>query len=321
MGWIRRTTAIVGIVAAAGLTAGAALQGPEKAKEKERSAQSPTKEKQRTVIQHVGPGQRIFAFGGGPRLGVSLREVTDPGPGGALVAEVDEESPAAKAGLRSNDLIVEFDGERVRGVRQLQRLVSETPAGRPVKVVVTRDAKRVDLTATLEERDWPDVIGMDKEKLQEEIRRGVEEGTRGLREFRWETQEPQEDLPRKEPERWDFRVEPRWPMFQWSEGAGRLGVTVQELGDQLRDHFGVKNGVLVASVSPESAASRAGIKAGDVITAAAGKTIETTGDLVRAIRAADEGAELEVAIVRDRKAQTLKVKLSGTERSRRTWTI
>ena len=124
----------------------------------------------------------------------------------------------------------------------------------------------------------------------------------------------------KQPERWNFRVDPRWPMFQWSEGAGRLGVTVQELGDQLRDHFGATSGVLVSSVSPESAASRAGIKAGDVITTVAGKKVETTDDLVRAVRAAEDGADVEIGIVRDKKAQTLKVKLSSAG-GKRTWAI
>jgi len=324
MGWIGRTTVIVAMVAAAGLTAGAAVQST--AKDKEKAA--PQKDKVR-IIERVGPGGRVFAaIGGGPRLGVTLQEVTGEklqGPGGARVNEVDEDSPAAKAGLKSGDVIVEFDGERVRGVRQLQRLVSETPAGRPVTLAVMRDGKRVELSATLEERDWPDVIGLDREKLRGEIEPLVREGMRGMREFRWKTPEGQGpgDLERKEPgPRWNFRVEPGWPMFEWSPGgAGRLGVAVQEMSDQLRDHFGADAGVLVASVNPESAASRAGIKAGDVITTVAGKKIETTGDLVQAIRAADDDAEIEIGIVRDRKAQTLKVKLAGESRARRSWTV
>lgn len=323
MGWMGKTAGIAAIVAAAGLTAGAAVQSTTKDKEK------PAKEPDRTIriVERVGPGPQVFAFGGGPRLGVALREATGekaPPSGGALVAEVDDDTPAARAGLKSGDVIVEFDGERVRGVRQLQRLVSETPAGRPVKVVVTREGKRVEANATLEERDWPDVVGFDKQTMEDDIRQGVEEGMRGMREFRFEMPDRQApgDEPRKEPDRWNFKVEPRWPMFQWSEGAGRLGVTVQELGEQLRDHFGAGNGVLVASVSPDSAAARAGLKAGDVITTVAGRKIETTGDLVRAVRAADEGADVEIEIVRDKKAQTLKVKLAdGATRARRTWTI
>ena len=73
-------------------------------------------------------------------------------------------------------------------------------------------------------------------------------------------------------------------------------------------------------MSPESAASRAGIKAGDVITTVAGKKVETTDDLVRAVRAAEDGADVEIGIVRDKKAQTLKVKLSSAG-GKRTWAI
>ncbi len=320
MGWIGRTTVIVAIVAATGLTAGAAVQSATKDKEKA----APEKDRKVRIIERFGPGTRVFAaIGPGPRLGVTLKEVTgdkQQGTGGALVNEVDEDSPAAKAGLKSGDVIVEFDGERVRGVRQLQRLVSETPVGRPAKVVVMRDGKRVELSATLEEREWPDVIGLDSEKLRGEIGRGVREGLRGLREFRWEVPEFRWETPQPG-RRFDFRIEPRGPMFEWSPGAGRLGVTVQEMGDQLREHFGAEAGVLVTSVSPDSAAARAGIKAGDVITTVAGKKIETTGDLVRAVRAADNDAEVEIGIVRDRKAQTLKVRLEGASRIRHTWTV
>jgi serine protease Do len=321
---MRKTAAITAVVAAAGLTAGAAVQSTVKDKVKV----APDKNRQVRVIERVGPGPWSFAnFGGGPRLGVALREVTGDTPqaaAGAVVAEVEGDSPAAKAGLKSGDVIVEFDGERVRGVRQLQRLVNETPAGRPVKLGVSRDGKRVELSTTLEERDRPDVIGFDKQKLEQDIQRGVEEGMRGMREFHFELpdkQAPGDVIPKEPGERWNFRVEPRWPMFQWSEGAGRLGVMVQELGEQLRDHFGASNGVLVASVSPESAAARAGLKAGDVITTVAGKKVETTDDLVRGVRAADDGAEVEIGIVRDKKGQTLKVKLSDGGRARKTWTI
>ena len=310
MRWTGRTTVIVGVVLAAGLSAGAIAQSGAK----DRAAQD--KDRQVRIIERVGPRQLAFALGG-PRLGVSLSDVTE-GAGGVRVAEIEDGSAAAKAGVKPGDVITDFDGERVRSVRQMQRLVSETPAGRPVKITVSREGKRAELTATLEERDTPALLGLDKEQLQGEIQRGLEEGTRGMREFRWEMQKPQ--VP-DHPDTWNFRVEPRWPIFEWSAGAGRLGVTVQGLTDQLRDHFGVKGGVLVASVSPESAASRAGIKAGDIITTVAGKPIEDTGDLVGAIRSADEGAEIDIGIVRDRKEQTLKVKLSDGERGRRVWTI
>ena len=74
-------------------------------------------------------------FGGsGSQIGVSIRDVEDddakaaklPAPGGVVIEEVSEDSPAARAGMKKGDIVVEFDGERVRGVRQFTRLVQET---------------------------------------------------------------------------------------------------------------------------------------------------------------------------------------------------
>ena len=81
----------------------------------------------------------VQVFTGGSRLGVSIRDVEESDSktakaagAGVIVEEVATDSPAEKAGIRKGDVIVEFDGERVRSVRQLTRLVQETPAGRTV---------------------------------------------------------------------------------------------------------------------------------------------------------------------------------------------
>ena len=69
---------------------------------------------------------------------------------GAVVESVNPKSPAATAGLREKDVIVEFDGEHVRSARHLTRLVTETPAGREVALVVMRDGHRTNLHLTTE---------------------------------------------------------------------------------------------------------------------------------------------------------------------------
>src|SRR5271169_4775610 len=69
--------------------------------------------------------------GGRAHLGVHLSEVTPEkahelklsGEYGAVVTEVESDSAAAKAGLAANDVILEFDGEHVRSVSELRRLV------------------------------------------------------------------------------------------------------------------------------------------------------------------------------------------------------
>src|SRR5918995_2380096 len=97
----------------------------------------------------------IEVFTGGSRIGVSIREVEESdaksakgATAGVVVEDVSTDSPASKAGIRKGDVLVEFDGEKVRSVRQLTRLVQETPAGRSVNAVLARDGQRTTVTVT-----------------------------------------------------------------------------------------------------------------------------------------------------------------------------
>jgi serine protease Do len=81
-------------------------------------------------------------------LGVSIQDVDGPlaryfglaaETKGALVAEVMEEGPAKSAGLRRGDVIQEFDGHKIDGVRELQRMVADTAVGRSVALKIWRD--------------------------------------------------------------------------------------------------------------------------------------------------------------------------------------
>lgn len=91
----------------------------------------------------VQPGQQAW-------LGVIVQDVNPakarefklPGVYGALVVGLVDGSPAAKAGIEPNDVIVGFAGQRVRSVAQLNRLIKETPAGRTVSVRISRKGKQ-----------------------------------------------------------------------------------------------------------------------------------------------------------------------------------
>jgi serine protease Do len=61
------------------------------------------------------------------------------GSKGVLVADVMSEGPARKAGVREGDVITEFNGRKVEGVRELQRSVAEAAIGRPVPLKVWRE--------------------------------------------------------------------------------------------------------------------------------------------------------------------------------------
>ena len=231
---------------------------------------------------------RIVTGYGGSQIGVSIRDLSEDDQkagkaagAGVMIDEVEADSPAQKAGFRTGDTIVEFDGERVRSTRQFTRLVQETPPGRQVQAAVIRDGQRVALTVT--PRESGSFRFDDKWSKLDELRA----------------------MPKMVPP--DPPKPPRFEMFYG--GGSRLGVTVDDLSSQLGDYFGTKEGVLVTSVNANSAAAKAGLKAGDVITSLNGGAVVTSSDLRRRTARLEGGDEFTLAIVRDKKPMTLKGKL------------
>jgi serine protease Do len=292
--------AAVALVAAAG--SGAAILPPA-------HAQSSTK---------VVTPKAVQIFGGrGSQIGVTIRDVEESdaktsklaAPAGVIVEEVAEDSPASKAGLKKGDIVLEFDGERVRGVRHFTRLVQETPAGRKIQTSVMRDGQKLNLTIEPREGGGFSYFG-DGDKVSV------------LRDFTgdWAFDIPKPAAPAppaapKPPAPPAFAF-PDVDTFVWRSGNG-LGITVGDLSDQLAQYFGTKDGVLVTSVTDNSAAAKAGIKAGDVITSFNGTDVTSPSDLRRRIQNLHDGDDFTVGIVRDKKPTTVKGK-AETLRPRRT---
>ncbi len=239
--------------------------------------------------------------GRGAQLGVSVRELDAEqakGRSGAVVEDVRAGSAAEKAGIRKGDVITEFDGEKVRGVRHLTRLVSETPEGRTVNATVVRQGTRVDVAVT------PDSGSLASADRDVDVL---------VPPKRFEKRPP------RMPEgAWTFRGERPGALWGFRSERGRLGVKIQELDRQLAEYFGASTGVLVSSVDADSPAARAGLKAGDVVTAVNGKAIAEPADLIEAVRAVDDGATLTLDYTRDKKPQSAKATLDtvpGTVKS------
>jgi len=74
---------------------------------------------------------------------------------GALVASVQEASPAAKAGIKAGDIITQYDGQKVSQSTDLPRLAAATPVGRQIPVTVVRGGKTVTLNLTVAQMDEP----------------------------------------------------------------------------------------------------------------------------------------------------------------------
>src|SRR5205085_3363159 len=71
---------------------------------------------------------------------------------GVEIKSIDAGSPAAKAGLKDGDVVLEYNGQPVAGIEQFARLVRETPAGREVHLSVWRGGAMQTVTATIATR-------------------------------------------------------------------------------------------------------------------------------------------------------------------------
>ncbi|HWO43066.1 MAG TPA: DegQ family serine endoprotease [Candidatus Eisenbacteria bacterium] len=83
---------------------------------------------------------------------------------GALVAQVNPGSPADRAGIKTGDVIIEYNGKPVEDSNELPLLVARTPVGAKVKAVVIRDKKQVPLTIEVGELKDPEVVASVPEK-------------------------------------------------------------------------------------------------------------------------------------------------------------
>jgi membrane-associated protease RseP (regulator of RpoE activity) len=231
-----------------------------------------------TDVAGAARAERARVRGG--YLGISLAEVTQEAvrrlnlkqERGALVTYVEADSPAAKADLRVNDVIVRWEGEPVESAIQLWRLKRETPAGRTVRLGVARGGSESEISLTIGEPvDRP----------------GRLKAPRAPR------------IPRApRPARVAFR------------DRGRLGVELHSMTPQLAEYFGLggRSGALIAWVRADSPAAKAGLKAGDVILSIAGDAIDDPRDVRQKLGNRDEGP-IEVKVLRDRREQTFTVQL------------
>jgi len=238
--------------------------------------------------------QKIITINaGGSFLGVGVKDVEAERAKalklteeyGVEVTSVEDDSPAAKAGLKVSDVVVEFNGHRVESTTQFVRMVHETPAGRQVKMQVLRNGGAQVLTATIATRskktiNMPEIQSMIREHL----------GNINLPDMRIM------DIPKA--------------MMSWN--SSMLGVEVEAVESQLAQYFGVEKGVLVRSVVKGSAAEKAGFKAGDVITKVDDAKVSAPRDITSAIRNLKEKKTFNITYVREKREASAQVTIEPT---------
>ena len=241
-----------------------------------------------------------FFMGGEGFLGVYAENISRENMGryhvnqvrGVGVTRIVKDSPAEKAGLRQDDVILRVDGENITSVRKLNRIVSELAPDQSVKITVSRNGSEQDITATIGKRSanffTKDLLGK-----QPKV-------------WKWEGNEPRE---------WKFEgplLNKGFPnngdLTFMLGNSRRIGVSTMELTKQLADYFGITGGkgVLVTAVTEDGPAAKAGVRAGDVITAVDGEAIDSPGDVTRVINRKKEG-DVTLTVVRNKTQQTIHV--------------
>jgi serine protease Do len=235
---------------------------------------------------------QLFVGSGQGWLGVGVTEVTAekvkqlklPAERGALLGKIVPDSPAAKAGLKENDVVTEINGQRVEGTEQFRRMIREIPAGRTAQFTIWRDGRSQSLSVT---------IGKSTQRFNTAV---VAPGIPGN--FAFQIPEmPQID---------DLTIS--GPMFA---GSPRLGIDAEDLDGDFGNFFGAPDGqgVLVRGVFSDSPASKAGLKVGDVIVSADGDRIHSIGDLREKLIDKHDEKTIKLGVLRNKAPLTLTVEI------------
>jgi S1-C subfamily serine protease len=213
-------------------------------------------------------------------LGVEIGEVTAEkakdlklaAQRGVVVMDVEPDGPAAKAGLKENDVITQYDGQVVEGTVQFRRLVRETPTGRTVALVISRNGATQNISVELGERS----------AFFEKRMKGK------MRDFdnAFAFSIPNQDFTLAMPP-----VDARMPS---------LGINAEDLSGQLGSYFGAPDGtgILIREVRSGTAAAKAGLQAGDVIIKVDGKPVRKLADLRVVLRDKSDQKSVALGIIR-----------------------
>jgi serine protease Do len=187
-------------------------------------------------------------------IGVSYQTVTDDiadsfsldRARGVLVANVVADGPAAKAGLKRNDIIISFGGQEVPDLRRFPRFVANARVGSTLDIVVWRQGKETPLKIRIGEQEEPE-----KQNV-------AAQGS-------------------KKP------VEPDQPV---ASNIEQLGLTLQKATDQLRERYGLSDqvkGVVVTQVAPNSSAAEKQLQPGDVILEVDQKAVTSPAEVIEIV--------------------------------------
>jgi serine protease Do len=189
---------------------------------------------------------------------------------------VEENSAAAKAGLKENDVILEVNGKPVEDVEDFIHTIAASAPGTKVNLTIWRGGAKKSMTAVLESRPVNTLFGF-----------------------------PDGTLPPM----------PTMPSMDDGAFPGMIGIAPhvgfegETLSPQLAAYFGVKEGVLVRTVEPRTPAEKAGLKAGDVVIKVNGTPVANPREISGVVRANRSNKSASFTVVRDKKEIALSVQI------------
>jgi serine protease Do len=201
-------------------------------------------------------------------LGVRIQDVDEklaksfrlPGTEGALVSQVADGTPAAKAGLKVGDFIVAVNGKNIKNVNELRNIVAHLDPTKAYPLRVYRDGKEITVNVTLGEQP-EDMAGAFGEESP-----GGADG----------------------------------PQTPKAASAARFGLKVAALDNETRQQLGYKpdaKGVVITEVAPSSDAADQALQAGMVITEVQGKPIDSPAAFDKAVSAPDANSGVRLLVM------------------------
>jgi serine protease Do len=194
---------------------------------------------------------------------------------GVLVLDVNKGGPSDQAGIKSKDVFLEINGTKTADSKGLRNYIATLPPGTIAHCLIWRDGREITLDVNLGDRD----VAKAKESESRELhvrRTPPSEGPAGT-----------------------------------AENKGKIGIAPREFTPELAKKFGYPEdtqGVLIEKVIDGSLAERCGLKAGDVILAAAGEKITSISQLRDIINKSDldnQGLALDILNAQGRRQLTL----------------
>jgi serine protease Do len=213
-----------------------------------------------------------------------LGVVTEKGEEGAIIKSVNEETGAAKAGLKEGDIITEVNSKKIEAPDQLSQALKDKKPGDKVTITYLRDGKKATTTAELTKWDAPQVMAFN-----------------GNGNMNFSAPDINlEDIMARIPRNLNDGNNRNFHLYNFNDArTPKMGIKIQDVEEG--------SGVKVIEVDENSEAEKAGIEEGDIIKEANGEAVSDTDDLLVEARKNRAGSSMKLKIDREGKPHDINI--------------